>query len=497
MLVQPLADEDPREIGGYRLYARLGAGGMGRVYLSYTPGGRAVALKVVRSELAEDEEFRRRFAQEVASARLIHGLYTAQVVDSGPDWLATAYVPGPSLGQVVRGHGPLPERTVVLLIGGIAEALQVIHAANVVHRDLKPANVLVSADGPRVIDFGIARAADADMLTATGVRIGSPAFMAPEQALDLPVTPATDVWALGALAAYVASGVPPFGEGPHTTVLYRVVHEEPQLDQVPEALRELVLRCLAKRPEDRPTPAEVIAAASSHSAVGGRLRFAEDWLPQQVQAEISRRAALPEPATADPAALTARIPAPAPTARLTMPLPRQEEPAARPRKRKKLITGLAVAVVLAAGGGAAYLFNQADQAHTSTDSAAPDESWTSVYGQAELTTPDSGYDFDLTSGKVVPQQTTNWAIGRTDTEFRWSVDSDAFAAPDGNLTPADCNEGIDSHPVTTLKFGDLPAGSTFCVRSRTTRDIAIAKVKSGTPDGGEVTLVLEYFRHSG
>ncbi|WP_033820246.1 serine/threonine-protein kinase, partial [Kitasatospora sp. MBT63] len=297
-IFQPLHPDDPREVGGYRLFARLGAGGMGRVYLSYTPGGRPVALKVVRPEFAEDAEFRRRFAQEVANAQRIHGLYTAQVIDSGPaaeaPWLVTAYVPGPSLQQVVREHGALPVRTVLLLIGGIAEALQAIHSVEVVHRDLKPANVLIAADGPRVIDFGIARAADATALTGTGFRIGSPAFMSPEQAQGRPVTPATDVFALGALAAYVAGGTPPFGEGPETAVLYRVVHEEPVLDGVPDGLRELLLRCLAKRPEDRPRPAEIIDIARSHPAVGGQLRFADDWLPRQINTEITRRSDLPK-----------------------------------------------------------------------------------------------------------------------------------------------------------------------------------------------------------
>ncbi|MFD9130763.1 protein kinase, partial [Kitasatospora sp. NPDC059571] len=318
---QPLLPDDPREVGGYRLYARLGAGGMGRVYLSSTPGGRPVALKVVRPEFAEDPEFRRRFAQEVSNAQRIHGLYTAQVIDSGLDadapWLVTAYVPGPSLQQVVREHGALPVRTVLLLAGGVAEALQAIHGVGVVHRDLKPANVLVAADGPRVIDFGIARAADATALTGTGFRIGSPAFMSPEQAQGRPVTEATDVFALGALAAYVAGGVPPFGEGPETAVLYRVVHEEPDLSAVPAELRELVGRCLAKDPAARPGPAEVIAAARSHPAVGGQLRFGDDWLPAQVGTELTRRADLPRtpptPLPVPPAA------APTPTAAATVP----------------------------------------------------------------------------------------------------------------------------------------------------------------------------------
>ncbi|MGY0465437.1 serine/threonine-protein kinase [Kitasatospora sp. cg17-2] len=295
---QELTPDDPREVGGYRLFARLGAGGMGRVYLSYTPGGRPVALKVVRPELAEDPEFRARFAHEVASARRIHGLFTAQLVDAGVDaatpWLATTYVPGPSLHQVVQRFGPLPERTVLLLIAGIAEALQAIHATGVVHRDLKPGNVLIAPDGPRVIDFGIARAADAGALTSTGLRIGSPAYMAPEQATGRPATPATDVYALGALAVHVATGTPPFGDGPDPATLYRTVHEEPDLGPVPEGLRGLLLGCLAKRPEDRPSTAEVIAAVREHPAVAGHLRFGDDWLPHPLTSQINRHAELPQ-----------------------------------------------------------------------------------------------------------------------------------------------------------------------------------------------------------
>ncbi|MGW2249174.1 protein kinase domain-containing protein [Kitasatospora sp. NPDC001660] len=326
LVFQPLQPDDPREVGGYRIFARLGAGGMGRVYLSYTPGGRPVALKVVRPEFAEDGEFRRRFAQEVSNAQRIHGLYTAQVIDSGgldsdAPWLVTAYVPGPSLQQVVRENGALPVRTVLLLMGGIAEALQAIHSVEVVHRDLKPANVLVAGDGPRVIDFGIARAADATALTGTGYRIGSPAFMSPEQAQGRAVTPATDVFALGALAAYVAGGSAPFGDGPDTAVLYRVVHEQPDMDAVPADLRELILRCLAKSPEDRPTPAEIIQVARNHPEVGGQLRFGDDWLPRQVNTEITRRSDLPRtPPTPLPAA-PATPPTPMPAVPATPPPP--------------------------------------------------------------------------------------------------------------------------------------------------------------------------------
>jgi serine/threonine protein kinase len=200
--VDPLTGDDPAEIAGYQLRSRLGSGGMGRVYLALTPAGRPVALKVVRPDLGGDAEFRRRFRQEVDASCRVHGLYTAQVLDADPDasppWLVTAYVPGPSLQQAVARHGPMPEQTVFVLLAGVAEALAAIHAAGIVHRDLKPSNVLLAPDGPRVIDFGIARAADSTVLTGTGMLIGSPAFMAPEQVAGQAITQAVDVFALGA-----------------------------------------------------------------------------------------------------------------------------------------------------------------------------------------------------------------------------------------------------------------------------------------------------------
>ncbi|WP_309051125.1 serine/threonine-protein kinase [Streptomyces sp.] len=302
-IFQPLAADDPTTVAGYRLAARLGAGGMGKVYLSYTPGGRAVAIKVIRPEFGEDAEFRRRFAQEVRSAQRVQGLCTAPVIDADPDgtrpWLATAYVPGPSLADAVVAHGPLPVETVLLLVAGMAEALHVIHGAGIVHRDLKPSNVLLAADGPRVIDFGIAHAADATSLTGSGVTIGTPSFMAPEQAAGRRVTPATDVFALGQVAAYAAMGVPAFGEGTSHGVLYRIVHEQPDLSGLPERLTELVTRCLAKDPEARPSVQEVIrlCQAANEATV---LRRPEDWLPAPVSADITARVAAPAPVQAPP-----------------------------------------------------------------------------------------------------------------------------------------------------------------------------------------------------
>jgi len=254
--MKALAVDDPRVIGEYRLRAQLGSGGMGRVYLGLSPGGRAVAIKVVHPDLARDTEFLRRFGQEVAAARAVSGIYTAPVVASGlnehPPWLATAFVPGPSLDQVVTEHGPLPEPALWPLLAGLVEALQAIHGCKVVHRDLKPANVLLATDGPRVIDFGISRAADGTALTAAGVVFGTPGYMSPEQAEGKAAGSASDVFALGCVITYAATGAGPFGSGTAAAVLYRVVHGEPALDAVPPGLREVVSACLAKDPSARP-----------------------------------------------------------------------------------------------------------------------------------------------------------------------------------------------------------------------------------------------------
>jgi hypothetical protein len=267
--MKALAPDDPRVIGEYRLRAQLGAGGMGRVYLGLSPGGRAVAIKVVNPDLAGNAEFLHRFTQEVAAARAVSGIYTAPVVASGlnerPPWLATAFVPGPSLDQVVAENGPLPAPALWPLLAGLTEAMAAIHACGVVHRDLKPANVLLATDGPRVIDFGISRATDGTVLTAAGVVFGTPGYMSPEQAEGKPAGPASDMFALGCVIAYAAAGAGPFGTGTAAAVLYRVVHTEAALDGVPPALREILAGCLAKDPAARPTPAALAAAIASQN----------------------------------------------------------------------------------------------------------------------------------------------------------------------------------------------------------------------------------------
>ena len=268
--MQPLTSDDPAWVGSYRLQARLGAGGMGRVYLACTLAGRPVALKVVRSELGEDPEFRIRFRREIAAAQRVHGLYTAQLVDADPDatppWLVTTYVPGPSLQEAIEQHGPMPEAMVFGLIAGVAEALQAIHAAEVVHRDLKPSNVLLAQDGPRVIDFGIAQAREATSLTRGDIMMGSPDCLAPEQVLDLPITPAIDVFALGSLAVYGAVGRLPFAGRGIAAIAHRVAYEPPDLRDCPAPLLTLIEACLEKQAKDRPTPSQIVEFCMTRAA---------------------------------------------------------------------------------------------------------------------------------------------------------------------------------------------------------------------------------------
>ncbi|MGF1424895.1 serine/threonine-protein kinase [Kitasatospora sp. LaBMicrA B282] len=252
-----LQQGDPSEIGGYRLEDRLGAGGMGVVYRGRSVSGRQVAVKVIRPELAEHPEFRTRFRHEVDAARLVSGAFTAPVLDADADapapWLATSYIAAPSLADRVARQGPLTAPAVRQLATGLAEALRDIHRVGLVHRDLKPGNVLLADDGPRVIDFGIARAFEGTQLTTAGVVVGTPPYMAPEQFRLSTATPATDVFALGSVLAYAATGRVPFGTDSAHAVGFRVVYEEPDLTGVPEELRPLILACLAKAPEQRPT----------------------------------------------------------------------------------------------------------------------------------------------------------------------------------------------------------------------------------------------------
>ncbi|GAA2468726.1 serine/threonine-protein kinase [Streptomyces mauvecolor] len=291
--LQPLEAGEPQTIGAYRLLGRLGAGGMGRVYLGRSAGGRTVAVKVVHPHFALDEQFRARFRHEVEAARRVGGDWTAPVLDADPEapvpWVATGYVAGPSLTQAVMDRGPLPEHSVRVLGAGLAEALAAVHALGLVHRDVKPSNVLLTLDGPRLIDFGIARATDGTAsLTATGVSIGSPGYMSPEQILGRGVTGAADVFSLGAVLAYAATGEPPFPGDSSAALLYKVVHEPPELGAgLTGELRDAVGACLAKNPADRPAPA---ALAARLAPAGAAALVQGGWLPGPLVEEVSRSA---------------------------------------------------------------------------------------------------------------------------------------------------------------------------------------------------------------
>ncbi|MCT9092133.1 protein kinase [Streptomyces sp. ASQP_92] len=276
MAMMRLRREDPRVVGSFRLHRRLGAGGMGVVYLGSDRRGQRVALKVIRPDLAEDQEFRSRFAREVSAARRIRGGCTARLVaadlEAERPWFATQYVPGPSLHDKVAEEGPLAAADAAAIGAALSEGLVAVHEAGVVHRDLKPSNILLSPKGPRIIDFGIAWATGASTLTHVGTAVGSPGFLAPEQVRGAAVTPATDVFSLGATLAYAAMGDSPFGHGSSEVMLYRVVHEEAQLRGVPDALAPLVRACLAKDPEERPSTLQLsmrLKEIAAREAQGG------------------------------------------------------------------------------------------------------------------------------------------------------------------------------------------------------------------------------------
>ena len=342
---------DPRLVGPYRLLGRLGSGGMGQVFLGRSAGGRLVAVKVIRPDLGEEPGFRTRFAREVAAARNVSGLFTALVVDAdveGPmPWLATAYVPGLSLNEAVASQGPLPVDSVVALAAGLAEGLQAIHAAGVVHRDLKPSNVLLADDGPRVIDFGISRAAEATMLTQSGAVIGSPGFMSPEQAEAGEIGPPSDVFSLGAVLTFAATGECPFGSGSIASMLYRVVHIPPDTAKVPARIRPVIERCLAKDPRQRPTPGDLLAEL-------GAGELAADWLPPRLTEVVSRYASPGLAAAASPGTdspLAASTPGPPPTTALGI----TTAGPSRPGNRRRLAWVAAAAAVIVAASASAAL----------------------------------------------------------------------------------------------------------------------------------------------
>ncbi|WP_280381744.1 serine/threonine-protein kinase [Nocardia wallacei] len=386
--MRPLGSDDPTTIGPYRILGILGSGGMGRVYLGRTAGGRTVAVKVVRPDLAGNTEFRTRFRREVTAARRVAGPYTVPVLDADVDtyrpWLATGFVSGLALTDAVDSYGPLPEPSLLTLATGLAHALTDVHATGLVHRDLKPSNVLLAVDGPRVIDFGIARAVEDTALTTTGQIIGSPGYMCPEQITgDAPVGPPGDVFALGGVLVFAATGNAPFGNGDSIPMLWRVVQQEPRLDGVPDTLRPLIAACLEKNPESRPTPAQLVQdlARLGHSDTRG-------WLPGPILEDISRRAIAlldlepttpPTDATPPPAYVGARQPHPGPTVVRDLP----GKPTRRTKRTTLTIAAAATTLITATTGGI-IAYNLTSDNNTPATAAAPSHPRTSAASSAAM-----------------------------------------------------------------------------------------------------------------
>ncbi|MGY5048499.1 protein kinase domain-containing protein [Streptomyces sp. 900105755] len=404
---------DPRSVGDYQLLRRLGAGGMGRVFLGRSPGGRPVAVKVVHAELvAGQPEFRSRFRREVEAARKVSGAFTAPVVDADPDaplpWLVTSYIAGPSLQDAVAERGPLPAATVLDLAAGLAEALTSIHAAQLVHRDLKPSNVLLAEDGPRVIDFGIARSVESATITQAGLMVGSPGFMSPEQVAGSEVTGASDVFSLGAVLAFAATGGNPFGDGPTPALLYRVVHDDPDITAVTDpALASLVADCLVKDPAARPTPREILARIGpAADATAFLARPAGD-----PRAELTR----PVPQPVAPTRPVTRL-APAP-----QPVPYRRNPGTS--RRTLLVSGGALAVAAVAAVPVAHLVNRGE-ARSPQHRVGP--------GSVSVPSPLDAWPLDETSGAVAADD-----AGRYDgaaTAVGWGRGKDGAALFDGGTS---------------------------------------------------------------
>jgi serine/threonine protein kinase len=391
-----LQPADPASVGGYRLLGRLGAGGMGQVYLGVSPGGRTVAIKLIHPSHAQTAYFKERFAREVEAARRVGGFHTATVVDADPGadppWMVTAYIEGPSLQEAVVQGGPMPPDRVRALGAALAEGLAAIHACGLVHRDLKPSNVILAGDGPRIIDFGIARTVDAHTgITSTGTLVGTFAYMSPEQMRGDPAGSASDVFSLGGMLAFAATGRPPFGSDSPPAIMYRVINEQPDLAGLPDpSLAALISACLAKAPEARPSVPDLMAAVSRSGSAPGHAQVvpplsAADGPPTQTQLsapEPTREVTTAPPASSQPGSLgTPAPPGPAgpPTARL---------PQGRRRRGPVVLITAAALVVVALAIALPVLLT------SSTPKAAPPPSTTPSTSLAPShspsTTPSTG-----------------------------------------------------------------------------------------------------------
>ncbi|MCX4807689.1 protein kinase [Streptomyces sp. NBC_01214] len=510
--MKPLETGDPTSLGEgrYRLVGRLGQGGMGVVYLGRSRSGRAVAVKVVRPELSTEPGFRRRFADEVAAARRVGGFHTAPVVDADPEgepaWLVTAFVPGPTLQAVLARVGSLPLDTLTVLAAGLAEALEAIHRAGVIHRDLKPANIIVAEDGPRVIDFGIARALDGTSLTQTGLQVGTPGFLAPEQLTGGgALTPAVDMFALGVVLTQAAGGAP-FGDGPSAARHYKVVYEEPDLTAVPGELRAAIGACLSKDPAARPTPAAFLGTLTVRHRDGG------SWLPDAATQllpppEPAVRPIVPDgppdtaqdlaepdavpPVVAEPRTEQPRTEQPrtvtGPAARLShAPAPAQvpQAVAEKPRRRRAVVVAVLVASLAAVG-----LYVWQPWTDSTKDNSKPDAATPTGSAAAPVPAPfpadpllirqDTAPGWPGTCHGVIarrdaatekPVQLIAGGEGACDTLPQWSPDRRSFAftrrTSEGTAVWTANADGSNARRITSIASGRVswsPDGSRLAV----------------------------------
>jgi serine/threonine protein kinase len=461
LMMRKLQAGDPQSAGHYRLLGRLGTGGMGQVYLGRSAGGRLVAVKVIRPELADEPGFRARFAREVDAARNVSGLFTALVVDADADgpvpWLATAYVPGPSLAEAVEARGPLPADSVLTLAAGLAEGLAAIHAAGVVHRDLKPSNVLLADDGPRVIDFGISRAMEASMLTQSGTVMGSPGFMSPEQAEGDVVGPPSDVFSLAAVLTFAATGEGPFGDGSTPALIYRVVHREPDVTRLPGQIRPLIERCLAKDPRRRPTTADVLAEVGSAGPAAG-------WLPEPVTEILGRY--LPPPADSRWAPTVTSVKAHRAQAAAAQAQADQPDRRQRSQTRRRLTWLSAAAALIAAAASVVMVVPRADGAAAVTGHPA-----------AHRTATAPGPSF-LVAASDTPSATSGKKTARTSSaSARPRRDSTAPEAPADQAVPPASPAAASPAPSPKPTVAPRPTAATVPDVLGTTLSGAAAALK--------------------
>ncbi|MFD6991039.1 protein kinase [Streptomyces sp. NPDC059943] len=451
-----LRPQDPARIGVWQILARLGAGGMGQVYLGRSPGGRLVAVKVIRDEISDHPESMARFRREAATMEAVRSPYAAQLIeaslDASPYWLATEYVPGPTLRDAVIANGPFPPESALRLFAALAEGLATVHVHGVTHRDLKPQNVILAPQGPQLIDFGIARGLEQTLLTRVGMAPGTPGYAAPEVLLRNEVGPAADIFALGATIAFASTGRPPYGGGEASAVSYRTVHEDINLEGVRDDLAALIRRCVAKDPADRPELGAVIAGCAVDSALAADAHYRSvardaEAAPEHVSAAAPELEAEPEPVHATPPAEPARwgyddesTPYAAPD--------RQPTPAARPRRRKGWLAVCALGLVVPL---ALWLLpGQGDDKDTEAGTGATTSEPKAKDGSKDDAKDNTKDDAKGDAKDEPPQGPPDHIVNDRVSQARWTLSDDPVQASQG-IGTCDLDSLADSSPPRTMQ----------------------------------------------